>query len=203
MLVIGDVHGKLGHYLDILNSSLNESKSSICVGDFGFKKEHDWFIKNINSNLHYINFGNHDYYPYLEKDYSTNNCSFFKLNEDNIIFTIRGAYSIDQQYRRSGIDWFENEEIPYTEWFDIFESVYKYKPEIIISHDCPQFIKEYLFGYFEQSLTNQALDNCWRIHKPKLWIFGHHHESKELKFYETKFVCLNELETLDLENYIF
>ena len=204
MIIIGDVHGKIGHYLDILKKFYGYV--TIQVGDFGFKKEHDWFIENISQNFNTIIFGNHEYYPYLDKEYSAKDYSFFDIVKPDYttytIMTIRGAKSIDMEYRREGIDWFANEEIPYTKWFEILDMIEKRKPNVIISHDCPQIVREIVFQIYDKSLTSQGLNSCFESHKPDLWIFGHHHISKDIMMDGTRFICLAELEYLNLYDYL-
>jgi hypothetical protein len=49
-----------------------------------------------------------------------------------------------------------------------------------------------------QNSTNWALNELYNIHQPKIWIHGHYHVSKNTVYGDTKFVCLNELETFKL-----
>lgn len=196
MHIIGDVHGKLERYKEITDNC----DSSICVGDFGFKKEWDWFYETIlpsSKGIHFINPGNHDYGPYMNNpEYSLGNYSrFFKYE----IFTVRGAFSIDRVYRREGIDWFANEELTYQEGLECLDAYADMKPNIVISHDCPHSIRKYLFKIQQKSNTSNLLEAMFREHQPNLWIFGHHHKSVNCKKGKTKFICLSELETLKLE----
>lgn len=48
------------------------------------------------------------------------------------------------------------------------------------------------------------LQKMLEIHAPKVWVFGHYHKDWQSNIEGTKFVCLNELCTLnfkDKENY--
>lgn len=193
--IIGDVHGKLSAYKKIIDG-LTINDISICVGDFGFEYEWDWFVKNVTRN-HYINPGNHDFGPYLnDKTKSLGNYHFFNnLN----LFTVRGAESIDKHLRTEGFDWFPNEELSYPEQLEAFDCYCKVKPKIVISHDCPQSVMEKLFGYSEKSQTRTMLENMFQEHQPDLWVFGHHHKSKDVQINGTKFVCLAELEKMEIE----
>lgn len=192
IIVIGDVHGKLNQYLEILQKYPNHS--SIQVGDFGFQKEHDWHLKNINSDNHKINFGNHDYYPYLFEKHSLENFSLI----NNEIITIRGAWSIDRANRIEGIDWFATEEMNYADMNAALDFYEANKPRIVISHDCPHDIRKLLFGIEEKSITTNGLQAMLEIHKPELWVFGHHHVSVNETIDGTRFRCLAELETMEL-----
>lgn len=191
MIIIGDVHGKLNEYHKIIKQNSNEQ--SIQLGDFGFKKQHDWFLNNINSDLNKICFGNHDYIPYLNKPHSLNNYSVF-----NNVMTIRGANSIDKHLRIEGRDWFSNEEMNYSEWNDCIDYYLKVQPEIVVSHDCPSEIQKYLFGYNDSTITNQGMQSMFEFHKPKIWLFGHYHKSINEVIDGVRFICLNEMEVYKL-----
>lgn len=191
MTIIGDVHGKVYAYKEITD----RCESSICVGDFGFKSEWDWHTRNIVGD-HLINMGNHDYIPYVnEHKASTKDWNFYP---ENSIFTVRGAWSIDRMYRTEGVDWFPNEELSYQRGLECFDEYLKVKPEIVVSHDCPHQIRKYLFDIKQKSNTSNLLQAMFNEWKPKIWIFGHHHRSDKCKNGRTRFICLSELETLDV-----
>lgn len=193
ILIIGDVHGKLIEYENIIKST---ELSSIQVGDFGFGEHHRWHLSNIDSEKHKINFGNHDNYDFLGGKHSLGDYSFqFK----NKLMTIRGADSIDKNWRTEGVSWWRNEEIDYYLLQGIIDIYYERKPEVIISHDCPQSIREKLFGISDCSRTSAALQTMFELHQPKLWVFGHYHKSVSTIENHTVFQCLKELETLEVE----
>jgi predicted phosphodiesterase len=193
MIIVGDVHGKLNDFYRIKQKN-NEVESIIQLGDFGFKREHEWFIREMNPSKHKIIFGNHDYYPYLNKDYSLKNLSLI----DNNIMTIRGAFSIDRNNRTEGYDWWSQEELNFQEQEECINLFTSSKPEIVISHDCPDIIRRLVFGIYNSSQTSNMLQKCFEIHQPTYWIFGHHHKSKYQFLDGTKFICLEELETYHL-----
>ena len=196
MLIIGDVHAKTEQYKQLLHKF--NYPDSIQLGDFGFKAEHDWFLKNIfdpqDTSKHRILFGNHDYLPYVEKDYSLKNWSYF-LIEKKSVFTIRGANSVDRNRRTQGLDWFENEQLTYAQMQECIDTYARCRPKIVLSHDCPKQISYELFNVDDNSCTSQGLQQIFEIHKPELWIFGHHHKFVEKVIDGTKFVCLGELQT--------
>lgn len=190
MTIIGDVHGKVQKWEFLIT----HDTESICVGDFGFKIHWDYYIKHYKNSTHTINMGNHDYLPYL--NFSLGNYAF---NSKYNLMTIRGAYSIDKRLRREGIDWFDNEELTYQECQEVVDQYSLLKPEIIVSHDCPQDVQEYLFGYEDSTITRNVLQSCLETHQPALWLFGHHHKSIKEKIENTMFICLNELETFKIK----
>lgn len=192
MLVIGDVHGKINEYKTIIDRE--KAKKSVQLGDFGFKSQHDWFLENVDCDNNKILFGNHDYYPYLDKPHSM--CSTSCNDSENGIYYIRGAYSIDWKARTFGVDWFHNEEVSYRECEVVIEHCYKSRPNIIISHDCPHSIAHLLFALPTEihTRTGHMLDMIFQYWQPELWIFGHYHRSLTKRIGKTVFHCLNELE---------
>jgi hypothetical protein len=67
--------------------------------------------------------------------------------------------------------------------------------------------KDKQYGYYKAKMgcvntrTSQALQSMLEIHQPDIWIFGHYHVAREFQTlkYETKFVCVPELGTYDLD----
>jgi predicted phosphodiesterase len=188
---IGDVHGKLEQYKKIIDNC----DESICVGDFGFKKEWDWAVKNLTNLKHWINQGNHDDPSYRKKIPSLGRFSHY----ENKIFTVAGADSIDKHLRTEGVDWFPNEELNYQEQLEAFDLYCNIKPNVVVSHDCPQEIMKQLFGYPEKSQTRTMLQAMLNEHQPDVWIFGHFHTTIRIKIHNTEFICLNELEKFTID----
>lgn len=184
MKIIGDVHQKIVDYFEIIQ---NEDKT-ICVGDFGFSDEHNFHAKNI-SPKHKINFGNHDNTEFLNFPHSCGN-----FGNHYGIFTIRGAKSIDAHLRYAGVNFWHNEELSYTEGLSLIDQYTKELPNIVVSHDCPEIVRQSMFNIFDKTFTSVLLETLFEIHQPDLWIFGHHHQSKQVQINGTKFICLSELE---------
>jgi hypothetical protein len=194
MIIIGDVHGKLDQYKKIIDS-LPKGTETTQVGDFGFKYHHEWHLKNIDSNLHKINFGNHDDYTFLRKNHSLGDSYFYTKKG---IMSVRGAFSIDRSIRTEGVDWWRNEELNYIEMKKVIHDYEFFKPPIMVTHECPQSVRDHLFGIKETSITSMGFESMFEIHQPELWIFGHHHISKNKIINGTKFVCLSELEIFNI-----
>lgn len=77
----------------------------------------------------------------------------------------------------------------------------KLKPDMIVSHDCPNFVLPHLRDDGDRMYgtgTRCTLDAMYNIHKPKLHIFGHHHKSFRKVIDGTEFIGLNELETIEI-----
>ncbi len=196
MLVIGDVHGKIDCYWKIIQQYKG---STITVGDFGFKKQHWWHSLALDSNKHKVNFGNHDDTTFLKHPHSLGNYSYDPATG---IFTMRGAFSIDKINRIEGLDWFADEELNYGEILEALDCYLLNKPKIVITHDCPHEVRRMLFGIEQKCITCNGLQSMFESHKPDIWIFGHHHESVTKIILGTKFICLNELETIDIKKYL-
>lgn len=196
--LIGDVHGKIEEYHSILKNENPEGLPTIQVGDFGFQKHHDYMIKNIDISKNQILFGNHDYYPYVYEDHSLGDWG--KLPELKDTFFIRGAYSIDWKYRVLGKTWFKEEQFTHEEFDQCLDAYLQAKPKILITHDCPVDVILHIHGdYRFYNSTSNFFQALFDMHKPELWIFGHHHISIDVIIKGTRFVCLAELEHKDFE----
>lgn len=187
ILLIGDIHGKVNLYKNIIKN--NKFDYSIQIGDYGFETEHK-FAKQLFDNKNFVLFGNHDYYPNLYENYSLGDFGNFQ----NSIFYVRGANSIDRRFRTEGFDWFPNEELEYSKSYELLDLYEKTKPKIVISYDCPQIVRQTCFNIFDKSTTSNLLQVMFEIHKPDLWIFGHHHRSINVVIDGVNFICLTELE---------
>jgi hypothetical protein len=139
--IIGDIHGKIASYRDLLDGVDN----SIQVGDFGIGFGGPYWndVANrtaLQGNHRFIR-GNHD---------SPSQCKDFSgwipdgLVEDNIMF-VGGAWSIDHAYRTEGIDWWTDEECSIAQFNTIIDTYASVRPEIMITHDAPDSITSDMF----------------------------------------------------------
>lgn len=192
MHLIGDVHGLNTKYEKLIDKIYGKS---IVLGDFGFDTEHKWLLKYKDTERHKVLFGNHDYYPLVNESHSLGHWGMYEG-----LFFVRGAETpwFDRGRRMMGIDLFENEQLSYSELTQAFEQYVKEKPEIVISHECPAFLKYSEFGYTDTNVTCNALDAMFDAHKPKYWYFGHYHKSINVTYKGCQFRCLNELECIEL-----
>lgn len=189
MRYIGDVHGKMDEYLEIINGC----EESIQVGDFGVG-----FVPVPQvPNKHRFIRGNHDSPGLCRLEDNWIEDGIY----DGIHLFIGGAYSIDQSSRIPGISWWADEELGWEELNRIIDTVPVNNPRIIVSHDAPKYITNQLFPfarYASGSRTQNALDAIFEIHKPEIWIVGHWHSSHDVVIDGTRFIFLNELEYIDL-----
>lgn len=195
--LIGDVHGKYEQYHKIIRNT-EKHPYTLQVGDFGFKYD---TLKNVDSTRHLILPGNHDNYSICyEYSHFMGDYGYTRLNTIEF-FYYRGAYSIDRQYRTIGIDWWQEEQVSIDQFIKARELYRIVKPKIVITHDCPESIAQYLLRPDQrqyQNTTGWALQELFNIHEPERWFFGHWHMSKTIKHGNTTFTCLNELETVTI-----
>ena len=189
---IGDVHGKMDEYVQLTKGC----QQSIQVGDFGagFVK-----IPELTLNHQFIR-GNHDSPQICEKHF--NWIEDGRWNSITRMFFVGGALSIDRHQRLEGVSWWRDEELDITT-LDAFIDAYEmYKPETMVTHECPEQVTPFLNNGWkinDPSRTRRAFETMFEIHQPKLWIFGHWHQSLDVTVNGTRFICLNELEHIDLE----
>jgi hypothetical protein len=76
----------------------------------------------------------------------------------------------------------------------------------MVTHTCPQEIKtlvlndKYLNPKMDKTITEVALQVMWETYQPKLWVFGHFHTRFDKLVNGTRFVCLDEFQTMDVTN---
>lgn len=196
--IVGDVHG----WHEAYHNRIKGVDHSIQLGDFGFSDTWNALIGlNVNPNNHNILAGNHDDYsmckesPFYLGDFG--NMNFHGME----FFFARGAYSVDKAYRTENISWWKEEEMSYTQMMDALNGFEKIKSDVVLTHDCPEKINMLIFGFRREikNATATFLRQMYEIHQPKLWIFGHWHETLFKDIKGTTFVCLNELDYVDYD----
>jgi hypothetical protein len=225
--IIGDCHGKYDQYLHLAK----ESTYSLCVGDVGF--EYSYFERLLDPEFGKFIGGNHD--NYCKQPCCKDGCekcenrgfTFTKLSRHFLkdfgvwevpdfgsIFYVRGAWSIDQDWRIRNVSWWEDEELTYQQCVNAIELYEKLKPEFVVTHTVPESVIpsvpfNKMFGdTIRGSRTEQMLENMYQIHQPLRWIFGHWHVDWK-KWFEhpktskkTEFICLKELGCMDFQKKI-
>ena len=194
MLIIGDVHGYHDSYLNLIHGK----KSSVQVGDFGFNYD---ALSGVDPENHKIIGGNHDNYNVIVN--CPNYLGDYGMADINNIrfFFVRGERSVDAHIRTENVNWWRNEELDMATAYGAIEAYEAAKPDIVISHGCPAEILPFFVTNplkYHPSRTAQILDSMYSVHRPSLWVFGHHHTSQTLRVGRTEFRCLNELETMEI-----
>lgn len=192
--LIGDVHGHYEYY----HRLLRKAKSTVQVGDFGFKYT---TLSLVDAKRHKILGGNHDNYddielwPHFLGDYGVHTVEGF-----GDIFFVRGGLSIDRHLRTEGVSWWAKEELDMAKCYAALTEYRKVKPAFVVSHVCPKSIVPYATQslHIIPSRTDQLLEEMFAAHRPQRWVFGHYHKSWNKVVDDTLFTCLDELECLDL-----
>jgi hypothetical protein len=208
MRLIGDIHGKFKEYQSIL---CDYPSNSVQIGDFGVgffpQNWHDSVNEFHSYSKHRFIRGNHDNHTKCKEMVGW----IPDGHIENDIMYIGGAWSIDNPnapagwYRRTeGVNWWKDEECSDQQFETIIDIYDLCKPRIMVTHDCPTSIATKMFwdtkllkGVQYKNKTASALQIMLEIHKPDLWVFGHWHFSAKLNL-QTDFVCLNELEYMDI-----
>lgn len=195
---LGDSHG----HFNTIHTLIKRHKNPVVhVGDvgIGFGEKPQSFPDNF-----FFIHGNHDN-PDECKKYS-NFLGRYGYNEHLNLFFVSGAWSIDRQWRTLGVDLFYNEELSAAESNAALELYEKIRPRFLVTHDGPSCAIEGLVNPFWGGIiptsTGRLLDEMFKIHKPELWIFGHHHLHLDKIIENVRFICLNidQEITLDLKN---
>jgi len=193
MIIVGDIHGRYRKLNDIARK--HKDQTIVQIGDFGFGfgEMFDLDGSLIEKNIRFFR-GNHDNpelcnkHPQSLGDYGVFEGMFF----------VAGADSIDKDLRIEGLTWWRNEELTMQQFNDAIDQYSHVKPEIVLSHDCPQQICTDFFGIPESSRTRQGLQAMLEIHRPRVWIFGHHHRHFAKNVDGCTFRCLPELQAYQL-----
>lgn len=206
MIFIGDVHGKIEEYLNLLERRIPEDEESLQVGDMGLgfwgvslphlDPRHKWFR------------GNHDAPEQCRAH--ENYKGDFGYDPEKKLFWLAGAFSIDRAWRTEGVSWWADEELSLEKLHEAFELYIKVKPEVVVSHECPTIAAEYMLRdligpYFQakrdcaNSRTARAMQEMFDVHQPKYWVFGHYHVDKTFELKGTEFRCVAELSTTRIQ----
>lgn len=203
--IYGDQHGKHEEWQKLILTS--NADCHIGIGDcgVGFRKKGGWINTQWLPNNCFWLHGNHD---------SPAKCVGQKgyLGRYGVIqdfFFVSGAESIDRNHRTPYVDWWPDEELLPHECDAAFEIYKELKPDYVLSHDAPLSICEKLkeavggngFDHIplKASITRTLLQRMFEFHQPKAHIFCHWHTSFQAKVGNTQFICLNELETYEME----
>jgi predicted phosphodiesterase len=212
--IIGDCHGHTDTYLSIARNS----EYSLQLGDFGFLHSFNKLVySGLDHNKHKVLLGNHDDYdhafnvPYVLGGFGTIGL------DSRDIFYIRGGISIDRAYRigdelnGSRKSYWSQEELNFDQMLECMDMYRQVKPDIVVSHvPCAtasahilgnksgDILQKFKFHKGFKENTQLLGDQLLKIHRPKIWLSGHLHASKDITIDGTRFVGLDELEVFML-----
>jgi hypothetical protein len=203
--IVGDIHGKFDAFCHLTLKDVRVFQ----LGDFGLG--FGPAPKDFGDNVKFIR-GNHD--SPQECQAHKNYAGEFGYWPEFKLFFMGGAFSIDHAWRRSAMKqlhypliWWPDEELSVEQLEEAKKLYLEYKPEVVVTHDCPSLVSrillgELLIGFRPEKLvrtrTGDVLQSMFALHQPKQWFFGHYHVDKTFTVEGTEFVCLNELSTYDL-----
>ncbi|HAU39113.1 MAG TPA: hypothetical protein DCX07_15540 [Phycisphaerales bacterium] len=233
MWFIGDVHCRFLKYLSLVTEWVTPAGGvmdcSLQVGDMGVglpargkpplldespihedqpllaPREKRLTQAPILSAAHKFIRGNHDN-PALCREHPCYLGDYGYLRKQEMCF-VGGGYSVDFSERKAGFDWWSDEELPPEQLAEIVESFGDWKSRIVVSHECPTVAKEHAVCNFSKishsSRTETALQRMFEIHRPEIWVFGHHHYRVDVRIRGTRFVGLNEMIRGPIEECVF
>ena len=199
--IIGDVHGHFGQYL----ATIDGCERSIQVGDFGIFPHTHNPVELYDTHNHKFIRGNHDHPDGCKQE--PNYIPDGTFWEKESVFFVGGAVSIDKEYRTPGVSWWPDEELSIEELYNIYDKYVMAKPRVMITHECPEFVADQVMAsvnrtkYEIPSRTRQCFQSMFESskHKPEIWFFGHWHVNFDRVILGTRFICLAELNYIDLE----
>jgi len=211
--VVGDTHGLVNDLRLLVNDTPPTIDKIVQVGDMGVgfgqsKYWHDSLDTFMRENRLYFYNGNHDN-PVVAATFTNQ----IKPGIWDNCFIVPGAWSIDNPkappgwYQRTeGKDWWPEEELSDAEFDILYEMYADTKPSIVFSHDCPTIAAKRMFfdsgfitGKQYQTRTSSALQRMYEVHQPDIHIFGHWHKTMLHIEGKTYFMCLGELDYVDID----
>ncbi|MCP4315722.1 MAG: hypothetical protein GY789_06795 [Hyphomicrobiales bacterium] len=204
---IGDVHGKFEQYVSLIEGV----DASIQVGDMGlgfFAPSPDGVTAPPEPRFDVMRReGNHRFIRGNQDDPTA--CAQHCLciadgHSEGDMFFCGGALSVNLKDRTKGLNWWPDEELSEPELARIREKYLDERQPIMVTHDCPHAIAKAILSHnnidkgVAISRTRQAFQRMWEQYKPQIWVFGHWHMSMDALISGTRFICLAELEPIDI-----
>lgn len=207
--IVGDVHGMTVKHVNLVK----DCDYSLQIGDMAFNYD---ALAYLDSDRHWFFGGNHENMDaYYDCPNAIGDYGHIKMGEIPLFF-IRGAFSIDKKLRLEAElrgeqkTWWSKEQLSIPELSDAMDSYTNSKPDLMVTHTAPLEIAKMvgtdgalkMYGLDPKNFTTntqEALQLCFDIHKPKVWIFGHFHKEWVLDYKGTLFICLNELDYIDID----
>lgn len=208
IVLVGDAHGKFDKLAEVCDNFAD--RTILVIGDVGLGFPRQPPGDPLPPNVFHFR-GNHDNpivckaHPRFTMDYG-----MWKG-----LFIVGGAASIDAKWRTPGISWWADEQLSRDDFELATEAYAKAKPRVVVTHEAPFRFHKLLaagarlkdpntegWGEPKGNATAFALDDMLRIHQPETWICGHWHQSLEYSHKEMRFICLDELEPMPIEDII-
>lgn len=134
MIFIGDVHGKTSKLTHKLLGPEFYNKRAFQLGDMGIGFHGVTLRKFPRKYFLWIR-GNHDRPDWCREH--PNYAGDFGYLEEESLFFLGGAWSIDKDWRTPGESWWEDEELSYKELDEAYQLYVRVKPRIVATHEAP------------------------------------------------------------------
>ena len=208
--VTGDTHGLYDDLMERISANDVQKEDSIIItGDFGFisgrpdRREAFRRLGKEDYRFWFID-GNDEDFPllgtYRAESWSSGRARLITPNIVHLmrgevyeieyggrrktLFCMGGAYSVDRQYRREGVDWFP-QELPSPEEYERADRALErclYRVDCIITHTAPPSVAKAI-GYStaeEEYVLSSYLEELKRRVRSDRWFFGHFHTDRQL-----------------------
>jgi Icc-related predicted phosphoesterase len=214
IVALGDVHGNF----DFLNSFIEEQEADVILqcGDnaYYWNKDNTGIIKPKHTKV-YFTPGNHENWDMFEEKIGRHGTVPIEVEKNifmcpigstltingKVILFVGGADSIDKEYRLPKVSWWSQEILNYNDFDYISKNVRK--TDIIISHTCPT---SFQIGYQYYDKINDpsraVLNLVLTQYQPKLWFFGHWHDSIKGRYEKTDYIGLNMIKENNFYTYL-
>ncbi len=201
--VTGDLHGDITRFKDKRFNKLKRRDYLIVCGDFGFiwdnSKKEQQILKKLGKMKYYILFvdGCHENFNLLEKYPVEEFCGgevhkisgrLMHLMRGNVydldgvkVFAFGGGHSEDIDMRSTQQTWWQRETPSIDEIENGVQNLKKVSNsvDVIVSHEPPAAISEFLHGKEEEKIEmNAFFDDLRTMAKFKFWYFGKFHINK-------------------------
>ena len=207
LVFIGDAHGKIDALLRLIAADPHTTQI-FQLGDMGLGFGAS--LPKRGPHFRWIR-GNHD--DPAQCRAHPNYLGDFGYLPELRLFYLGGGFSIDHEWRKEWMRrggapvWWPDEELSQEELKQAEALFVRYKPRIVISHECPSSVATIVLqeagvgpgGDDEPSRTAKSLQRMFEMHRPRYWIFGHYHLDKTLILEGTTFRCCAELSRYELE----
>lgn len=202
--IIGDIHGERAIYL----KAVQNVPYSLQLGDLDDDYSH---LRGLDPACHRFLPGNYDNYDVVHLAlHSLGDFGTWEVPDFGPVFFMRGAWSMDWRARvshdvlRCGIvirkkDFWEQEELSVALCHKAYDAYGEAAPKFVVSHTCPDSVFSYVNTVGPpQTRTGTTLEAMLQQHRPKVWVFGHHHAAFDQVIDGTRFICVNACRFMDL-----
>lgn len=186
----GDPHGAVTQVRKYYDRTVGLGKNhyASCLGDIcPLDADYSWLQSYAkHTDILVSPFGNHDHESMLNQPTVVRSYKFIKQEGMPSMFFLSGGYSINRDYiDAKGMYWNPREELGTETLEEAIRVYHKVKPDILITHEACQTAIDVLgmdkVGHLKdaifkpRSVTAQAIERMYELHKPYLLVNGHWH----------------------------